>query len=122
MTVFSRRSHEGYLMMDHRASPGLSEEMAIYLGHDPKLVGSGRLYETATQGCPHCGCHVVMNPGRTRERANCQLCNMYICDWCDAARREPDYVHRTVDSIYDLVLAGWSVSGTMCRPILRKGM
>ena len=44
----------GVLMVDHRASPGLPEDVARWAGYDPKQVGEGRVYEVATLHCSHC--------------------------------------------------------------------
>jgi hypothetical protein len=119
MTVFSKRSHEGYLMIDHRASSGIPEEAARRMGLDPAAVREGAVHETPTLGCGHCGAHVVMNPKRTRERAHCTRCDRYICDWCDAARRDPDYVHRSIEELADLVRGGrYLLSGSASKPVL----
>jgi hypothetical protein len=73
----------------------------------------------ATLGCPHCGSHVVINPMRTRARANCMKCNQYICDICDQVRHEPGYVHRTMKEIREMLLTGkWMMLGTMSRPVM----
>lgn len=85
---------EGYLMVDHRASPGIPEDAALQLGLDPKLVASGKLLEAATLTCTHCKCSVMKNPYRTRERGSCPKCNLkYVCDICAVAMRQPDYNH-----------------------------
>lgn len=69
---FTKRSLEGYLMVDHRAGYGL---------------GSMRgLVEQAVATCSHCQRGVVRNPGRTRERAWCPKCDHYICDECEVVR------------------------------------
>lgn len=72
----SRRSQEGYLMVDHRASPGFTPEMRLFPAPE------GTLFETRTLHCPHCGCCVVVNMDRTRERGHCYQCDHYICDVC----------------------------------------
>lgn len=119
MTVFSKKSHEGYLFVDHRASPGLTEEQARAFGYDPFQCKEGKVFEASTFGCIHCGSHVVMNPKRTRARAYCNKCNQYICDWCDMARSDPNYVHTNVVQLQDLLNAGWGVSGgSMSNPLL----
>lgn len=70
--MLSKRSQEGYLMIDHRAGDGL---------------GSMRgLFETAIATCSHCQRGVVRNPGRFRERAWCPKCDHYICDECEVVR------------------------------------
>jgi hypothetical protein len=116
--TFSKTSHEGYLMVDHRASPGMSEEFARQNGLDPRFCREGAVYETATIGCPHCGSVVIKNPFRVRERAHCIKCDKYICDFCEMARTNPDYVHRTIDQIHELLTAGWGMSGSMSNPVL----
>ena len=98
----------GYLMVDHRASPGLPEDVARWAGYDPKLVGEGKVYEVDTMGCSHCGGHVVPHHLRTRPRAKCMECNTkeghYICDACDFQRHQPGYVHTTFKKFVDETL------------------
>jgi len=65
--VFSKKSLEGYLLLDNSLAGGSRQELPI-----------------AT--CSHCQRGVVMNPGRTRERAYCPKCDHYVCDDCEAAR------------------------------------
>lgn len=92
-------------MVDHRASPGLPENIARLAGYDPKLCGEGQLYEADTVTCSHCKAVVVLNPMRTRERAKCFECDNkeghYICDGCDFLRRQPDYVHAPFTKFID---------------------
>lgn len=66
----SLRSHEGYLLIDHRAT----------------LTGQGALFEAPTYTCSHCGTVVVINPARTRERPYCRKCDHRICDACEQVR------------------------------------
>ena len=97
----SLKRHEGYLFVDHSASPGLTEEQARMCGYDPKFVKEGKIYEAATLTCSHCGnawngCGtsiVIKNPLRTREREYCRACDHYICDFCGIERQQPGYVH-----------------------------
>lgn len=91
----TKRSHEGELFVDHRASPGLTDEQAIKLGYAPGILGEGKVFEAPTMGCNHCGTVVVINPKRTRDRDWCSQCDMYVCDNCALERRLPGYVHRT---------------------------
>jgi hypothetical protein len=104
--MFLQTSYDGELEVDHRASPGLTENQALRLNYDPKLCGEGKIMRTATLGCPHCGSVVVINPLRTRERAHCMRCCRYICDWCKAAMDDPDYTHLTMAEIREKVSAG----------------
>lgn len=117
--IFSKKQHDGYLMVDHRASPGIPEDMARKMGLDPANSRGGKLAEYATLGCPHCGSHIVLNPDRTRDREWCAKCDKYICDWCGAARKETGYVHRSMDELRDLVKTEkYVVSGPVGRPII----
>jgi len=80
----SKRSHEGYLLMDHRGGPGLSDSIAVPAGLP---AGAGRgVFEAPTITCSHCQVVVVLNPLRNRERAYCSSCDHYICDRCGAIR------------------------------------
>lgn len=87
----------GYIMIDHRASPGLPEDVARWAGYDPKDCGEGKIFEANTATCSHCKSCVVMNPLRSRARAKCFECDNleghYICDGCDFVRNQPGYVH-----------------------------
>lgn len=80
----SERSREGYLLVDHRASPGFTPDQARAIGidADPHLVGPGKTFEAPTITCSHCFSSFVINPDRKRERARCWQCFHYICDQC----------------------------------------
>jgi len=78
----SLRRFEGYLLIDHRNSPGLTEEQTHAAGLPP---GAGQgLFEAPTSTCSHCQAIVVLNPNRSRERAYCAKCDRYLCDNCGA--------------------------------------
>lgn len=95
----------GYLMVDHRASPGLPENVARAVGYDPKLCGEGKLYEVDTLTCRHCRTSVVPNIFRTRARASCAKCNgHYICDPCAFKASQPDYVHTSFEKIAENIM------------------
>jgi len=97
----------GYLMVDHRASPGIPADKARAMGLDPSLVGEGKMMEADTLFCAHCNTPVIINPLRTRARAHCMACSgAYICDLCDGERRRPDYQHLPFRQIVDLVATG----------------
>jgi hypothetical protein len=96
---------EGYLMIDHRASPGLPEDVARKAGYDPRFCGEGKIFEAASLTCAHCKVSVVKNPLRDRERASCQKCGWhYICDFCAAAMALPDYDHKPFEKIAEEAL------------------
>jgi|SRR5208282_4056267 len=70
---------EGYLIIDHRASPGMPGS---------KVKKEGSVFEAVTQSCSHCRVSVVMNPERIRARGTCPKCPVgddYLCDWCAGA-------------------------------------
>ena len=78
----SKRSHEGYLLIDNRFGPGVSAEFVRRSGKEAPIVPEGALYESATVTCAHCHAVVVLRPDRTRERHYCATCDHYICDGC----------------------------------------
>jgi len=103
-------------MIDHRASPGLSETAARKAGYDPVRCREGKLFEAATMSCSHCQGSVVKNPLRTRDRAYCQKCDHYICDACDAQRALPEYDHTPYAKLSDMVLESVAKGMTLGSP------
>ena len=98
---------EGYLLIDHTASPGVPEWMARIAGVDPALVAEGKRLESATLTCKHCKSTVVKNPFRKLERAKCAKCSfVYICDICAFEASLPDYDHTPYEKKVDLILSG----------------
>lgn len=81
--MLSKRSLEGYLLIDHRAT------------------GIGGMVESATLTCSHCQRQVVLNPARTRERHYCPKCDHYVCDGCEAVRVASGGACRTYKQIMD---------------------
>jgi len=91
----SQRAHEGYIMVDHRGSPGISDDF-IHKAQQifpadtclPLGMSAGRsLFEAPTVSCNHCQAMVIINPLRNRERGYCPGCDRYICDNCTERRR-----------------------------------
>lgn len=80
----SIRNLEGYLLIDHRNSPGVPADLLLRAGL-PLEAGRG-LYESACYTCSHCQRIVWLNPQRTREREYCRGCQKIICDPCAAER------------------------------------
>ena len=76
----SKRSQEGYLLIDHRESPGVSAELVHQSGTDAPVVGKNATFESATITCSHCQAVVILNPLRTRARGYCASCDHYVCD------------------------------------------
>lgn len=111
---------EGELTIDHRASLGIPGEMAHRVGLPAQYMGEGGLFEAAVLYCGHCGTPQIKNPYRVRPRYSCQLCGVrYICDCCAAAAASPQYVHRTIEQISDMVRSGrWIVSGSTSAPVM----
>jgi hypothetical protein len=97
----SLRNHEGYLLLDHRNSPGVPDSVAVAMGLP---AGAGKqIFEAPTYTCKHCQRVVVMNPDRQRERAFCRGCNHRICDPC-AAIKSQTLVCKTFDQLADEIL------------------
>jgi hypothetical protein len=80
--MHSKRSQEGYLMVDHRASPGLTEADWLKLPENVRAETQPMkgLFESPTIRCCHCGTIVILNPARTRARGYCARCDHYRCD------------------------------------------
>lgn len=90
----------GYIFADHRASPGLNDEIAQKLG----MPVGPKLFEADTLTCAHCKTVQVKNPLRERPRAYCPNCSFrYVCDNCAVAMRDPDYVHMSWDKLVDTI-------------------
>lgn len=83
----TKRSAEGYVLIDHRNSPGITPEFIRANNLDAPAVGAGQVFESALNVCGHCGADVILNPKRTREREWCFTCDKYICDGCGASRK-----------------------------------
>lgn len=102
-----RRKTGGYLLVDHQASPGMTEAEARLAGYDPALVKEGKRLEIETFTCKHCRASVVPNPLRTRERGSCAKCNFhYVCDLCFANMQLPEYDHMPFERLVDLTKDG----------------
>src|SRR5438876_8853789 len=78
----SKRDHHGYLQINHRDSPGLTDDEIRRFG-SPIPPGQGNTnYEADILTCSHCQTLLIINPLRTRERGYCSSCDRYICDGC----------------------------------------
>jgi hypothetical protein len=100
MSIKSLKRHEGWLLIDHSASPGIPSDIARKIGLNPKEVAEGKRLESATLTCNHCGNAYKKNPLRHRPREYCKVCDHYICDKCGFVRSLPDYVHRTKEALF----------------------
>lgn len=79
----SKRSHEGYLLLDNSVNQGVPEALVHQAGFP---VGAARgKFECATITCSHCQTVLIVNPLRTRPRAWCSKCDHYLCDACGMA-------------------------------------
>jgi hypothetical protein len=102
MYVGTTMQKTGYLLIDHRESPGLNPEEAHKSGLDGMPVGKGQVFEADVVLCNHCQAGVILNPLRTRDRHHCPKCNRYICDLCGAAMAATG-VCLTIDKLFDYV-------------------
>ena len=103
------KQREGYLLVDHSASPGLPEDVARASGYDPAMVAEGKRFEAATLTCAHCKVTVVKSPLRTRERNYCMKCSgKYICDVCGFRATLPDYNHAPYEKYVDVTADLWA--------------
>ena len=73
----------GYIMIDHRNSPGIPPELQHAWAKAGKIAPDApknKLVEGDTCVCCHCGRVVILNPYRTRPRNSVVTCNHYVCD------------------------------------------
>ena len=98
----------GYLIIDHRESPGLTPaDVAGVPGAVP--VGKGEAFEADVLTCAHCERAILLNPARQRPRAYCPKCDAYICDLCEGVRVQQGVCRpmaQTLDLAYDLAVQG----------------
>lgn len=83
----TKRSQEGYVLIDHRNSPGITPEFVRDNRLDAPVVGAGQTFESAMVVCHVCGGDVILNPLRTRDRHWCYAHDAYTCDHCTTAVR-----------------------------------
>lgn len=76
----TKRSQEGYLLIDNRASPGITQDFIQQSGMEVPFAPEGSTYESATITCSHCNVIVILRPDRTRPRGYCAKCDHYVCD------------------------------------------
>lgn len=86
----SLKANEGYMMVDHRMSPGIPEDLEAYWITQGKLqpgdvVRGGAMLETGIKCCNHCQRVILLNPQRQRDRHTCLKCYAYVCDQCYAS-------------------------------------
>lgn len=104
----SLKRYEGYLLTDHSQGPGLNQRYPNQLK-----------VEEATLWCGHCGTPFIKNLNRERPREYCRLCDIYMCDCCAAATKQPVYIHRSIKEIIEIVRRGqFTVSGSLSNPLL----
>lgn len=87
--IHTKRSQEGYLIIDHTASPGtgnLAASRDVSAKKVP-IVPEGTRLEASIITCAHCQCGVILNPQRSHEREWCWGCNHYLCDNCGLVRK-----------------------------------
>lgn len=76
----------GYMTIDHRMSPGLTDEQIQKSGLPP---GAGQgFFEADFVSCSHCQTVVIINPERVRPRGWCSYCDRYLCDVCEGVRQQ----------------------------------
>lgn len=85
--MLTKRSNEAYVLIDHRNSPGISQEFVQANRLDVPAVGGGQVFESAMAVCHSCGNDIILNPSRTREREYCMQHDSYLCDRCALRRR-----------------------------------
>jgi len=79
MSIRSKTRHEGYLLIDNSAGPGVPDSIIPDKYAHVRGLGQGK-QEVAGYTCPHCHDVIIVNPFRKRERNWCKVCDHYICD------------------------------------------
>lgn len=97
----SLRSHEGYLLIDHRNSPGVPEAIMIAQGLPANAGRKDATFEAATYTCADCQAIVVIEPKRTRPRGYCPKCNHRLCDRCETVRVQSGGVCNNFQNMVD---------------------
>lgn len=85
--MIGKRAQEGCVLIDHRNSPGISQEFLAANNLDGPAVGAGKTYESAIWVCHGCGSDIILNPKRTRDREWCMEHDSYLCDRCALTRK-----------------------------------
>jgi hypothetical protein len=85
--IRTKRANEAYVLIDHRNSPGISQEFAHANRLPGPAVGGGKVFESAIAVCHSCGGDIILNPNRTREREWCMEHDAYLCDRCALRRK-----------------------------------
>jgi hypothetical protein len=80
MAIHSKRSLEGYLLIDNRHAPGPDDAQVAAIGQPVAGAGAQGVWESATVTCSHCHRVVILNPDRSRARNYCSTCDHYVCD------------------------------------------
>ena len=102
LNTLNQRDKEGYFLLDHSQTEGMSDELIVASGLPP---GAGQgLFEAPTYTCSHCSSVVVLNPKRNRERAFCRGCDHYICDACGVIKAQ-NGICRTMKQIIEEEMA-----------------
>ncbi len=102
--MFSKRELEGYLLIDHTDSPGISAQEATLAGKNTLAVPKGMKFQSATINCACCQVLVVLNPKRDRSRGYCPSADRYVCDLCEAARVQRGSCCGTFNKLVDQMI------------------
>ena len=82
----SLKDGSGYLIIDHRDSPGINpDDIPEKLRSSTIAVGSGRVFEADVQHCTHCQRAVILfvvDPSKLKDLGYCRYCHHYICNSC----------------------------------------
>jgi hypothetical protein len=76
----------GYLIVDHRHSPGIAPADVAHVPGEVLTAPGGAVLERDVLTCSHCERTIVLHPLRTRDRGYCPKCHAFICDTCEGIR------------------------------------
>ena len=96
----TKRRHEGYVLIDNRASPGVTQAFVQQSGKNAPVVREGTVLEASTSTCAHCQRGVILNPQRSHAREWCSKCDHYLCDNCGLVKKI-DGQCRNLNQLFD---------------------
>lgn len=77
----------GYLIIDHRDSPGVTLADVAHIPNGAAMVvPGGTFHESDILLCWHCRGRCYKNQDRVRPRGYCGKCDHYVCDRCETIR------------------------------------
>ena len=102
--ALTQRDKEGYLLIDHSQTQGVSDEVMMANGMP---IGSGHgKFEAPTFTCSHCEAVCIVRMPRAEAIPYCPKCSHHICNKCEKRRVAAGGECHTFKDIADIYLSG----------------